>query len=126
MYSTQEQTAHKNKQSTYKKHAVTQSHHLTDLIRLPCVIPDKILLFLLCLLSTTIISKTVAFNRAFQSGLDPFIFFLIFKFKFKFIDFEKTKFKFKFIDFEKTKFKFKFKFIDFAKVEFKFKFINNS
>ena len=76
-------------------------------------------------------------------GLDPFIFFLIFefkfkfkfidfakikfKFKFKFIDFKKTKFKFKFIDFEKSKFKFKFKFIDFAKVEFKFKFkfINN-
>ena len=51
-------------------------------------------------------------------------FFLIFKFKFKFIDFKKTKFKFKFIDFEKSKFKFKF--IDFAKVEFKFKFINNS
>ena len=51
-------------------------------------------------------------------------FFLILKFKFKFIDFEKTKFKFKFIDFEKTKFKF----IDFAKFEFKFefKFINNS
>ena len=45
-------------------------------------------------------------------GLDPFIFFGIFKFKFKFIDFEKAKFK--------------FKFIDFAKVEFKFKFINNS
>ena len=68
-----------------------------------------------------------------SSGLDPFIFFLIFKFKFKFIDFEKIKFKFKFIDFKKTKFKFKFidfekskfKFIDFAKVEFKFKFINN-
>ena len=37
---------------------------------------------------------------------------LIFKFKFKFIDFEKTKFK--------------FKFIDFAKVEFKFQFIHNS
>ena len=63
-----------------------------------------------------------------QPGLDPFIFFLVFKFKFKFIDFEKIKFKF--IDFEKTKFKFidfekskfKFKFIDFAKVEFKFKF----
>ena len=60
-------------------------------------------------------------------------FFLIFKFKFKFIDFEKIKFKFKFVDFKKTKFKFKFidfekskfKFIDFAKVEFKFKFINN-
>ena len=50
-------------------------------------------------------------------------FFLIFTFKFKFIDFEKIKFKFKFIDFKKTKFKFKF--IDFAKVEFKFKFINN-
>ena len=62
--------------------------------------------------------------------LDPFILFLIFKFKFKFIDCEKTKFKFKFIDFEKSKFKFKFKFkfIDFARVEFKFKFkfINNS
>ena len=63
--------------------------------------------------------------------MDPFIFFLIFKFKF--IDFEKIKFEFKFIDFKKTKFKFidfekskfKFKFIDFAKVEFKFKFINN-
>ena len=54
--------------------------------------------------------------------LDPFILFLILKFKF--IDCEKTKFKFKFIDFEKSKFKFKF--IDFAKVEFKFKFINNS
>ena len=59
------------------------------------------------------------------TGLDPFIFFLIFKFKF--IDFEKIKFKF--IDFKKPKFKFidfeksKFKFIDFAKVEFKF--INN-
>ena len=39
-------------------------------------------------------------------GLDPFVFFLIFKFKF--IDFKKTKFKFKFIDFKKTKFKFKF------------------
>ena len=49
-----------------------------------------------------------------QQWLDPFILFLIFKFKF--IDFEKTKFKF--IDFEKTKFKF----IDFAK----FKFINSS
>ena len=47
-------------------------------------------------------------------------FFLIFKFKFKFIDLKKTKFKF--IDFEKTKFKF----IDFAKVEFKIKFMNNS
>ena len=65
-------------------------------------------------------------------GLDPFIFFLILKFKFKFTDFKKNKFKF--IDFEKTKFKFKFidfekskfKFIDFAKVEIKFKFINNS
>ena len=70
--------------------------------------------------------------------LDPFILFLIFKFKFidcektefKFIDFEKSKFKF--IDFEKSKFKFKFidfekskfKFIDFEKVESKF--INNS
>ena len=52
--------------STYKQHVVTQSHHLTDLIGLPRVIPDKILLFLLCLLSTTIISKTVAFNCAFQ------------------------------------------------------------
>ena len=52
--------------STYKKHVVTQSHYLTDLIGLPRVIPDKILLFLLRLLSTTIISKTVAFNCAFQ------------------------------------------------------------
>ena len=52
--------------STYKKHVVTQSHHLTDLIGLAQVIPDKILLFLLCLLYTTIISKTVAFNCAFQ------------------------------------------------------------
>ena len=34
-----------------------------------------------------------------QAGLDPFISFLIFKFKFKLIDFEKTKFKF--IDFKK-------------------------
>ena len=71
-----------------------------------------------------------------QGWINSF-FFLIFKFKFKFIDFEKIKFKFKFIDFKKTKFKFKFKFIDFekskfkfkfidfAKVEFKFKFINN-
>ena len=66
------------------------------------------------------------------AGLNPFIFF--FNFLFKFIDFEKTNFKFKFIDFKKTKFKFidfqkstfKFNFIDFAKVEFKlFKFINN-
>ena len=55
-----------------------------------------------------------------EPGLDPFILFLIFKFKF--IDFKKTKFKI--IDFEKPKLKFKF--IDFAKVEFKFKFINNS
>ena len=64
-------------------------------------------------------------------GLDPFILFLIFKFKFKFIDFKKTKFiftdfektKFKFTDFEKTKFKFIFKFIiDFAKVDFKWIF----
>ena len=46
-------------------------------------------------------------------GLDPFIFFLILKFKF--IDFGKTKFKF--IDFEKTKFKF----IDFEKTKFKYK-----
>ena len=35
-------------------------------IGLPRVIPDEILLFSLCLLSTTIISKTVAFNFAFQ------------------------------------------------------------
>ena len=78
----------------------------------------------------------------FASRVGSIHFFLIFKFKFKFIDFEKIKFKFKFIDcektkfkfkfkfidFEKSKFKFKFKFIDFAKVEFKFKFkfINNS
>ena len=57
-------------------------------------------------------------------GLDPFVLFLIFKFKFKFIDLKKNKFKF--IDFKKTIFKFKF--IDFAKVEFKFKFkfINSS
>ena len=48
--------------------------------------------------------------------MDPFILFLIFKFKFT--HFKKTKFKF--LDFEKTKLKF----IDFAKVEFKF--INNS
>ena len=40
--------------------------------------------------------------------MDPFILFLIFKFKF--IDFEKPELKF----------------IDFAKIEFKFKFINNS
>ena len=80
-------------------------------------------------------------SKPLLPGLDPFIFFLIFKFKFKFkfIDFEKIKFKFKFkfidfkktkfkfIDFEKSKFKFKFKFIDFVIVEFrfKFKFINN-
>ena len=57
-------------------------------------------------------------------GLELFVLFLIFKFKLKFIDFEKTKFKF--IDFKKPKVKFKF--IDFAKAEFKFKFkfINNS
>ena len=73
-----------------------------------------------------------AFKERLYAGLDPFISFLIFKFKF--IDFKKTKFKFidfaktkfKFIDCKKTKFKFigfektKFKFIDFAKVEFKF------
>ena len=45
-------------------------------------------------------------NQQFWLGLDPFILFLIFKFKF--IDFENTKFKF----------------IGFAKVEFKF--ISNS
>ena len=69
-----------------------------------------------------------------HSWLNPFILFLIFKFKFKskFIDFNKTRFKFKLIDLEKTKIKFidlektKIKFIDFAKVEFKFNFINNS
>ena len=37
-------------------------------------------------------------NEPLQTGLDPFISFLIFKFKC--INFEKTKFKF--IDFEKT------------------------
>ena len=70
--------------------------------------------------------KRLAAEVESRTGLDPFIFFFIFKFKF--IDFEKIKFKF--IDFKKTKFKFidfeksKFKFIDFAKVEFKF--IDNS
>ena len=38
-----------------------------------------------------------------QVGLDPLILLLIFEFKFKFIDFEKTKFKF--IDFAKVQFK---------------------
>ena len=36
------------------------------LVGLPRVIPDEILLFSLCLISTTIISKTVAFNCTSQ------------------------------------------------------------
>ena len=51
-------------------------------------------------------------SLVWQLGLDPFIMFLIFEFKFKFIDFAKTEFK--------------FKFFDFAKVEFKLKIINKS
>ena len=43
---------------------------------------------------------TAQWNPILRSGLDPFILFLIFKLKFKFIDFKKTKFKF--IDFKKT------------------------
>ena len=96
-------------------------------------------------------STGTSFLNMFQLGLDPFVFFLILKFKFiafektkfkfkfidfeetksKFIDFEETKFKFKFIDFVKTKFKFidfektKFKFIDFEKTKFKFKFMKS-
>ena len=52
------------------------------------------------------------------AGLDPFILFLIFKFKI--IHFEKTKFKFEFIDLKK---KTKFKFIAFENTKFKFNFI---
>ena len=54
--------------------------------------------------------------------LDPFILFFVFKFKFKFIDFEKTKFKFKFIDFAKVEFEFKFVNISQADSNSKFKF----
>ena len=42
-------------------------HHL---VGLPWVIPNEILLFSLCLLLTTIISKPVAFNCVFQSEVE--------------------------------------------------------
>ena len=46
-------------------------------------------------------SKKSGLAKAVAFRVGSIHFFLIFKFKFKFIDFEKIKFKFKFIDFKK-------------------------